>query len=200
MQKFGWIKHESGGVMLRKQPTDSAEPRVFVRGGDFDNGTFVKLLEEATSPSGTEYLKVRHGLIVGYVKKAYITNKKEGMDSDADSADLCALLVDSTLPRHNPVLYTPSHRPALHDLIPSPSRAVGDDDEESETEPESDGEFDEEAPAEGAFQVESILSHRGVGRAREYLVKWEGHDEETWEPARNFGENRVLTKYLKGLQ
>lgn len=33
------------------------------------------------------------------------------------------------------------------------------------------------------FYVEKLLDMRGVENAREYLVKWEGHADCTWEPA-----------------
>ena len=32
--------------------------------------------------------------------------------------------------------------------------------------------------------MEQVLDRRGEGAAAVYLLKWKGHDEETWEPAR----------------
>ena len=71
---------------------------------------------------------------------------------------------------------------------------AGDDDEESEIE--------EETETEEVYEVEKILSHKGEGKTRKYLVKWEGWEEPTWEAACNltYFENKVLTLYLKGLK
>jgi hypothetical protein len=71
---------------------------------------------------------------------------------------------------------------------------AGDDDEESEIE--------EETETEDVYEVEKILSHKGEGKRRMYLVKWEGWEEPTWEAACNltYFENKVLTLYLKGLK
>ena len=52
--------------------------------------------------------------------------------------------------------------------IAAPGSRTCDDDEEEEEEEE----------------VEQVLDKRGEGAAAVYLLKWKGHDEETWEPAR----------------
>ena len=33
------------------------------------------------------------------------------------------------------------------------------------------------------YTISDILSHRGDGVNKEYLVSWVGYDEPTWEPA-----------------
>ena len=49
-----------------------------------------------------------------------------------------------------------------------------------------------------SFDVERILAHRGSGKTRQYLVKWEGYDDDeaTWEPAASLKGNLVLFEYL----
>ena len=45
------------------------------------------------------------------------------------------------------------------------------------------------------FAVESILEHRGVAPDYEYLVKWVGYCEATWEPQANFNDDKVIREY-----
>jgi transposase InsO family protein len=47
------------------------------------------------------------------------------------------------------------------------------------------------------FEVEAILDHRGRGRNREYLVKWEGYDdtENSWVPRGDMGSGLLLREY-----
>ena len=47
------------------------------------------------------------------------------------------------------------------------------------------------------FIVERILKHRGPEGARQYLVKWLGYPaaQNTWEPASNFEDLAMITKY-----
>ena len=49
------------------------------------------------------------------------------------------------------------------------------------------------------FDVEAILKHRGkINRSSmEFLVKWTGYNETTWEPYKNVRDNIILHNYLK---
>ena len=83
-------------------------------------------------------------------------------------------------------------RPAADDPLPSqvvddpqPPAVLVDDEEE--------------------WQVEKILRKRQKklpGRGRrirlEYLVKWQGYADPTWEPATALGDSTALDKYLEG--
>ena len=189
--QVGYVKHESGGVKLRKAANDRDAAKDFVRGGDFDSGTRVHLLEEATAPTGTMYWKVRRGFTVGYVKKAYVVDK--ATDSRCEDAE------EESDEEHWSE-GTPS--PNLHALLrccmvpvnlafnPSTLRNAGD---------ESDGGGDE---TDEDFLINYISDHRKRGRTEEYLVVWEGYgeDEATWEPAGNIPKkNSALKAYLDAL-
>ena len=52
---------------------------------------------------------------------------------------------------------------------------------------------------EEAFEVESILGHRGDANNREYLVRWRGFSssEDTWEPFQNFNTTGIIKSYWK---
>lgn len=52
-----------------------------------------------------------------------------------------------------------------------------------------------ELPEEGLYIVERILDSRKKGRQRFYLLKWEGYDETTWEPAENILDHEMLDEY-----
>ena len=39
--------------------------------------------------------------------------------------------------------------------------------------------------AENDYEVEKVLSERGVGADKKYLVKWVGYSKPSWEPAAN---------------
>ena len=43
----------------------------------------------------------------------------------------------------------------------------------------------EEVEANVVFEIEKILAKRGPKRKREYLIKWLGYNEQSWEPACN---------------
>lgn len=207
--KCGYIQHESGGVNLRKhaQDTDDSK-RHFVRGGDFDSGSFVKILEETTAPNGTEYLKVRRGLIVGYVKKAYIVPRTAEETEDlSDASEVSGAMLVAPTPR------CPHTRPHCNLLLRVECDTCSTDDcadllqlccaaGDDEEEPEEVSEEESETEEEEVFMVEKILSHRGSGKTREYYVKWEGWEDPTWEAAGNLTsfENTELTEYLKGLK
>ena len=49
------------------------------------------------------------------------------------------------------------------------------------------------------FTVDHILQHRKKGRSYDYLVHWKGHDNshDSWEPAENFFDTAVISKYWK---
>ena len=52
-----------------------------------------------------------------------------------------------------------------------------------------------EPEPEQAYEVESILAHRGTARKRQYLVKWKNYDERTWEPQKNFIDTDIIRRY-----
>jgi len=39
---------------------------------------------------------------------------------------------------------------------------------------------------EQTYEIEEILDHRGKGIQKEYLVKWRGYDEATWQGIKTF--------------
>ncbi len=49
------------------------------------------------------------------------------------------------------------------------------------------------------FEVETILEHRGVPGAYEYRVHWKGYstEEDSWEPASSFLDDKVIQQYWK---
>ena len=50
------------------------------------------------------------------------------------------------------------------------------------------------------YRIDEILANRlvrrGRGQRREYLVKWSGYAEPTWEPSTNLEETAALESYL----
>jgi hypothetical protein len=70
-------------------------------------------------------------------------------------------------------------RLALSDLLPS--------------QPQDDNELEPiEVDGEEMYLVEDILEERGKGRRKQYLVKWEGYPDPTWEPASNLKHTNAL--------
>lgn len=70
----------------------------------------------------------------------------------------------------------------------------------------SDTENEQETTEAGEYEVEAILSHRGLDKTtrypKEYLIKWKGYapKHNSWEPRDHLGAaNEVLQKYLEGL-
>jgi hypothetical protein len=49
-----------------------------------------------------------------------------------------------------------------------------------------------EVDREEMYLVEEILKERGKGRKKQYLVKWEGYPDPTWEPALNLKHTDAL--------
>jgi hypothetical protein len=45
------------------------------------------------------------------------------------------------------------------------------------------------------YEVEQILNHREVNGKMEYLIKWKGYDEETWEPEQNLHDDDTKKRY-----
>ena len=191
--QVGYIEHESGGVKLRKAANDRDQDKDFVRGGDFDKGTRVHLVEEATAPTGTKYWKVRRGFAVGYVKQAYVVDK-----APSHVADNAEELSDEEQwsegmlrpPAACAAGVVPVHTPLKLAFKLSTLRNAGDD---------SDGIGDE---TDEDFIIDYISDHRKRGRMHEYLVVWQGYgeDEATWEPAGNIPKNNsALKAYLDAL-
>ena len=52
---------------------------------------------------------------------------------------------------------------------------------------------------EEEWEVESILSHRGTGTRRRFLIKWKGYGDNnnTWEPEENLKHARTMLKQYK---
>lgn len=48
-----------------------------------------------------------------------------------------------------------------------------------------------------SFEVDRIENHRGTANAREYLVRWKGDTERTWEPAANFDDPQPIEEYWR---
>ena len=48
-----------------------------------------------------------------------------------------------------------------------------------------------------SYNVEQILDHKGKGRNRQYLIRWEGYapEEDSWEPRTNVAEGPLLREY-----
>ncbi|MCP3679180.1 MAG: hypothetical protein GY782_02515 [Gammaproteobacteria bacterium] len=49
-------------------------------------------------------------------------------------------------------------------------------------------------------EVDQIIGHRGYAGARQYLVKWKGRDEKTWENEEDFQTHDVIRNYWKELE
>ncbi|XP_033103322.1 chromo domain-containing protein LHP1-like isoform X2 [Anneissia japonica] len=76
----------------------------------------------------------------------------------------------------------------------------GIEDEESlngiEEEIDIVGESEEEDIIEGEYEVEEVLKKRKYKGKIQYLVKWAGFAECTWEPCKNIPQNlRMLKNY-----
>jgi hypothetical protein len=52
------------------------------------------------------------------------------------------------------------------------------------------------------YEVHSVMDHRGVPGHYEYLVRWKnyGQEDDTWEPAANFLDNKVIQDYWRTQQ
>jgi hypothetical protein len=51
---------------------------------------------------------------------------------------------------------------------------------------------------EDEYEVDSIRDHRKRGKGQQYLVKWKGYPDETWEPEANLkNASEVLKDYKK---
>ncbi len=50
------------------------------------------------------------------------------------------------------------------------------------------------------YEVQSILDHKGVEGDYQYLVKWKGYEETTWEPQPNFLDHSVIKEYWSTVQ
>ena len=76
---------------------------------------------------------------------------------------------------------------AVHVLTTVCLCGAGDDDEEEDGDDDEEEDGDDGSDTEvEAYAVESIVSHRGAGKKREYLVKWVGWTDPTWQPMRDF--------------
>ena len=50
---------------------------------------------------------------------------------------------------------------------------------------------------EPIYEVERVKDHKGNPGSYQYLVKWKGYEEETWEPQSNFLDDKVIQGYWK---
>ncbi|KAG9184899.1 hypothetical protein G6011_06845, partial [Alternaria panax] len=57
-----------------------------------------------------------------------------------------------------------------------------------------------EVDGEEMYLVEEILEERGQGHRKQYLVKWEGYPDPTWEPAVNLKETDALKDWKHATQ
>ena len=56
----------------------------------------------------------------------------------------------------------------------------------------------ESEESEEEYEVERILEERKAGGRKEYLVRWKGYDEQTWEPMKNLsGVKAMVTAFVK---
>ena len=92
---------------------------------------------------------------------------------------------------------------------PAESRAVQEEDTESDSEVESSNEesqtelarAEESAPSEiedeDYWEVEAILDDRDQSLGREYYVRWKGCSrvEDSWEPSSNFNQTEIIDEY-----
>jgi hypothetical protein len=46
------------------------------------------------------------------------------------------------------------------------------------------------------YEVEKILKHRKKGRHTEYLIKWKGYEDTTWETTDKFNDTECIDDYL----
>ena len=45
------------------------------------------------------------------------------------------------------------------------------------------------------YEVDKVISHRGVGKNIKYLVKWKEYTETTWEDTNNFNSDGCMKEY-----
>ena len=45
------------------------------------------------------------------------------------------------------------------------------------------------------YEVEEIIESRKAGRSTQYLVKWKGYDEPTWEPQKNILDKNLIKDF-----
>lgn len=78
----------------------------------------------------------------------------------------------------------------------------GSDEEDSEDSDEEDSEdSEEEEEEEIEYEVENILKKRVSKGQVQYLVKWYGYNEMTWEPEKNLTNcKKMLKKFKKSLK
>ena len=64
------------------------------------------------------------------------------------------------------------------------------------SQPQDDNELEPiKVDREEMYLVEEILKERGKGRRKQYLVKWEGYSDPTWEPALNLKHTDALQEW-----
>ena len=57
------------------------------------------------------------------------------------------------------------------------------------------GEDEEMDEMDEAYEIEEIVNHRGKGKFREYLVKWKGYEEVTWQGVNSFDTTECIDEY-----
>jgi len=54
---------------------------------------------------------------------------------------------------------------------------------------------DQEMDQDSVYEIEKILEHRKKGRQTEYLVKWKGYPDTTWETVDKFNQTECIDEY-----
>lgn len=83
-----------------------------------------------------------------------------------------------------------------------PSAQLAQEGSPPATDPSSDlegGSMSEDLEAE-EFEVEAVLGHRLTPRGLEYLLKWTGYQETTWEPAELVSAPLCVSRYWRSLR
>ena len=55
--------------------------------------------------------------------------------------------------------------------------------------------LDDDEEMEGIYEIDEIIDHRGKGKSREYLVKWKGYEDRTWQSIKTFDTTDCIDKY-----
>jgi hypothetical protein len=50
---------------------------------------------------------------------------------------------------------------------------------------------------EDTYEVEKILTHKGKGKNRKYLVKWKGYKKQTWQTIEDFDTVECIEEYVE---
>jgi hypothetical protein len=79
-------------------------------------------------------------------------------------------------------------------LSPQPSASASSASAADDADHSSDDDEDRYNALEGRWKVETILSERAMRGFKEYLIKWVGFEEPTWEPAEHADDCEEVIK------